>query len=261
MKKYDKVVGIVGGMGPMAGLKLHSNIIRKTNANKDQDHLSVIHISYAKEIPDRTAFLRNLEFENPAHSITQVVKLLVASGAQCIGIPCNTAHAPMIFDTILEELKKNNIRVPIKNMVEETINFITQNYAPGTSIGIMGTNGTYESEVYSKQLKIENYDVVQPKLEFQEQVIHRMIYDPVFGIKSTKSIQKEVLELLERSICFFKKQKVKVLILGCTELSLLPPKYFEGIKLIDPLEILAQALVEEMDTDILLTNTKFHAVK
>jgi aspartate racemase len=50
--------GIVGGVGPMAGVKLHEKIIEFTPTDgTDQSHLCVHHISQSQYIPDRTRFL------------------------------------------------------------------------------------------------------------------------------------------------------------------------------------------------------------
>ena len=50
----EKVIGILGGMGPEATLDCFEKIIRNTPAGKDQDHLRVIIDSNSKA-PDRTA--------------------------------------------------------------------------------------------------------------------------------------------------------------------------------------------------------------
>ena len=50
--------GIIGGVGPMAGVKLHEKIIEFTPTDgTDQSHLCVHHISQSQYIPDRTRFL------------------------------------------------------------------------------------------------------------------------------------------------------------------------------------------------------------
>ncbi|GAA3333025.1 hypothetical protein GCM10020331_095450 [Ectobacillus funiculus] len=48
-----KVVGIIGGMGPLATVDLMNKIISYTPAMKDQDHIHIIADNYS-QIPDRT---------------------------------------------------------------------------------------------------------------------------------------------------------------------------------------------------------------
>jgi aspartate racemase len=51
------MIGIVGGVGPYAGLDLLRKVYDNTVAGKDQDHLDVVMISVPAAIPDRTAYL------------------------------------------------------------------------------------------------------------------------------------------------------------------------------------------------------------
>ena len=62
----EKVIGILGGMGPEATLDLFSKIIANTPAARDQDHLRVV-IDSNPKVPDRTAaILRGGESPVPA---------------------------------------------------------------------------------------------------------------------------------------------------------------------------------------------------
>ena len=62
----EKVIGILGGMGPEATLDLFGKIIANTPAATDQDHLRVV-IDSNPKVPDRTAaILRGGESPVPA---------------------------------------------------------------------------------------------------------------------------------------------------------------------------------------------------
>ena len=50
----EKVIGILGGMGPEATLDCFGKIIKNTPAQNDQDHLRVV-IDSNPKVPDRTA--------------------------------------------------------------------------------------------------------------------------------------------------------------------------------------------------------------
>lgn len=51
-----KIIGIIGGMGPLATVDLFEKITLHTKAQQDQDHLRVL-IDSNTNIPDRTAAL------------------------------------------------------------------------------------------------------------------------------------------------------------------------------------------------------------
>ena len=94
------LIGIIGGVGPFAGLDLQRKILEQTVAAADQEHLPVISVSWPGPIADRTEYLLGRVPENPAYAILEQLRLLAAAGATVAGIPCNTAHAPAIFDVI-----------------------------------------------------------------------------------------------------------------------------------------------------------------
>ena len=104
--KEDRVIGIVGGMGPQAGVALFSNIVRFTSATQDQQHLSTILMSFPRHIPDRTLFLEGVAEINPAVNVVNIIRKLESAGASVVGIACNTCHAPAIFDVIARELDR-----------------------------------------------------------------------------------------------------------------------------------------------------------
>ena len=49
-----KTLGIIGGMGALAGAKFFQTIIEHTDAKKDSDHIDIILTSFS-QIPDRTS--------------------------------------------------------------------------------------------------------------------------------------------------------------------------------------------------------------
>lgn len=258
----DKVIGIVGGMGPQAGVALLNNVLTHTEAREDQQHLSAILMSFPKYIVDRTSFLEGDQVINPAYNIAGIITRLENAGAKIIGIACNTSHSPDIHDVILEELAKRNSQVKLLHMPVEACNFIRDNYGNVKRIGLMATNGTYRSGVYEELIKNMGYEFVIPEPEFQNEVIHKLIYDKNFGIKANPGkTTREALELLNKATHFFKSQKTDAIILGCTELSLiLTEKVVSDMIVVDSTVTLAKALIREAtmseEKEILLAMTE-----
>ncbi len=84
------LIGVLGGMGPAATVDLFNKFVSYTVANRDQEHIPLI-ISSIPDIPDRTEALLN-HGESPLPLMTDYLKKLESAGAECIVIPCNTAH-------------------------------------------------------------------------------------------------------------------------------------------------------------------------
>ena len=112
------MIGIVGGVGPYAGLDLVKKVFDNTFARSDQDHLDVVMLSMPGSIVDRTEYLEGRVEENPGLAIAGILKRLEDTGATHAGIPCNTAHAPGIFSVIERELKTMGSSISLLHMIE-----------------------------------------------------------------------------------------------------------------------------------------------
>nr|BFF38232.1 aspartate racemase [Tenacibaculum mesophilum] len=243
-----KTIGIIGGMGPMAGVELHKRLILQNNSTKDQHHLSIVHASFPSKIVDRSEFLENKIEENPGHEILNEISSLVSVGASVFGIACNTAHSPLIFDVVKSGIN-GDTSIKLLSIVEETKNYCLKTISPNSKIGILASNGVYKSKVYVSHLE-DNFEVISPMYDFQNNFIHRMIYDVEFGLKSNNdTIRAEVYDLLHQVMKFFEEKNVDVILIGCTEFSLLKEyiaSEYAHLTTIDTMDILCKALIREV---------------
>ena len=237
-----KMIGIVGGVGTFAGIDLYRKIYKHTDARTDQDHLPVALVSVPAKVLDRTMFLQGEVEENPGIAIAGIIKTLASAGAEIIGIPCNTAHSPLIFNEILERIPGS---IKLLNMIEEVGRHITSDYPEIRKAGILGTNGTYLSKVYSDVLSTFNIETIYPMENMQKSLVHPAIYDKSYGIKAfsdpvTDRARNDLLEVASLLV----QQGSEAIILGCTEIPLaIPETLIEQSIVIDSVSILAQALI------------------
>jgi aspartate racemase len=243
----DHVIGIVGGMGPHSGLELYKEILDNIKADKDQDYLSIVLASYSKHIPDRTDYLQGNCLLNPADNIIEIIKNLHMVGAKTIAMACNTVYSPKIYKEILNGTSHLNVR--ILNMPYEVALYIKKNYPMVEKVGLMTTNGTYLSKVYSDILINMGIEPIIPDYKFQNEVVHQIIYDSDFGIKSKpRPITNEVYNLLNKVELYFQEKQADLILLGCTELSLLDVRGFNhfGHKIIDSTKVFAKSVVTKI---------------
>ena len=243
----DNIIGIVGGMGPQSGVAVLDSIHRHTDAVTDQQHLSAILLSLPKHIADRTAFLDGEPVPNPAYAVGEILKKLEDAGARIAGIACNTCHAGRIYDVILDQLSKRSSRIRMVHMPAETCRYLASELPFARRIGVMSTNGAYKAGIYRHLLHSLGYEVVLPEPSFQNEVIHKMVYDRYIGIKAhSHFVHSEVGELMDKAMDFFAGKKTDAIILGCTELSLAhPAERARGMHLVDSIDCLARALIRE----------------
>ena len=241
------MIGIVGGVGPLAGVDIVKKIIEETNARRDQDHVPVLLSSQSHRIPDRTEYLLGKEPINPGIAISEIALELEKAGATVLGIPCNTAHSPRIFDVVQEELQNNGSNVQVLHMVAETAKFIKEHF-PEANVGVLSTIGTRNTGLYKQVIEEFGLKCIEPNDTLQNKV-HAAIYDETYGIKAFSSpVTNRAHDQLVAAIQELKGEGAQVIILGCTELPLaLREKSYSGLPVIDPNRILARALIHAVD--------------
>ena len=118
----EKIVGIIGGLGPEATVDLMRRVIQATPAGDDQDHIRMI-VDCNPKVPSRMKAILEGTGENPAPDLVTMAKDLAAWGADFLVIACNTAH--LYFDRIQEA-----VPIPVLNMIDFTVDhLVTKNPA------------------------------------------------------------------------------------------------------------------------------------
>ncbi|MBA2174981.1 amino acid racemase [Halobacillus locisalis] len=228
----DKIIGILGGMGPEATAECYLKIIRATNASKDQEHFRVIIDSNSK-IPDRTEAISG-RGPNPVPEMVHAAKNLEKLDVDVACIPCMTAH--YFIDDVQRE-----VNVPLLNAFLETKKFIQDVHPKASKIGVLATTGTLESGLFEKYL--DNMDVIYPTPFTQQEKVMKAIYGEE-GIKSGNT-DGEPLHLLQEAAQELIENGAEVIISGCTEIGLVLKPYHVKTPLIDPMEVVAHAVVKE----------------
>lgn len=243
----QKVIGVLGGCGPYAGLHLVKSIFDETCAQKDQEHLPVYLSSVPAAITDRTGFLLDPRIDNPAHAIASLIAQMEKLGVDIAGIACNTSHAPGIFEVIQDDLFQAGCKIRLLHIIDETIAFLKETYPRAGTIGVLSSDGTYRTRLYDDRLAAAGYRVVRPSQSFQHENIHLCVYHPQYGIKAQSSpVTAWARERIATTIDFFQEQRVEVLVLGCTEFSLaVDTASSGGLGIIDSTTALARALIRE----------------
>lgn len=237
-------IGIIGGMGPHAGLDLFEKILNNTDANTDKDHLPIILFSFPKKIPDRNDFLFGRSKKNPAYNIADIIEKAHFIGSNIIGIACNAAHSPKIFHKIKSLLLDKDIKVQLINMVDETARHIKINFNQINKLGVLSIEGTFYAKTYENKLLEYGLDYIIPSKE----IIHKMhecVWNSNYGIKSCPSpISQKVKSELIDIINYFKEYGAQAIILGCTEFPMaINKRIISNIPIFDPNQILARALI------------------
>ncbi|RMG94357.1 MAG: amino acid racemase [Chloroflexi bacterium] len=240
----NPIIGIIGGAGPFAGLDLQHKILTQTQATTDQEHLTIINWSEPAAIMDRTAYLLGETATNPGYAIAAQALQLERMGATVAAIPCNTAHAPPIFDVILAELEAAGSQLQFLHMIWETVYFVKERWPNLRQVGLLATTGTVRSCVYQAVFDKVGMQVIVPPDNMQE-VVHTAVYHPHYGIKATGKPAPQAIDHLHKGATQLRQLGAEAIILGCTEMPLaITDSHLVELPVIDPTLVLARALIK-----------------
>jgi aspartate racemase len=216
-------------MGPAATADFYAKLVRATPAATDQQHLRVV-IWADPTTPDRTlALLEN--GPDPTPWLIHGANVLKAAGADMIAVPCNTAHA--FLPAVAEQ-----VGVPIVHMIDQVARYLLTRSPPVREIGLLATTGTLRADLYQDWLGEAGIKVHYPDTTHQETEVMpaiRAIKAGNAGPNTTRTLVAAANRLID--------QGAEVIIAGCTEIPLGLPAEVLPVPLIDPSQVLANAVV------------------
>ena len=209
------MIGILGGMGTQAGLDF-CNKLAVINRGKSDQRYPLFILYNKSNIPKRPENLK--KYYNVLKSLINGCNLLQKNKCKFIVIPCNTAHYWH------NDLQKK-IKIPIISMPKEVYLHTKKTCKKNSKIGILCTEATLKTNVYSKYFN-KNFNLVSPSKSLQNNSVNKAIKYVKLGKirEAEKAIKPAVNHLI--------KIKCKKIILGCTELpiAIFAYKSFKKIK-------------------------------
>jgi aspartate racemase len=230
----EKIIGILGGMGPEATIDLFTKIVKGTKVKKDQDHLRIL-IDNNPKIPDRTLATQG-KGPSPLAELVRSAKILERAGVDFIVIPCVTAHH------FFEPLQKK-IKIPILHLIGETVKYIQTKLKGIRKIGLIATTGTIQAGLFQRAFSNNDMELIVPSSEVQKKWVMEAIYGKR-GIKAIGPSEYSKHLILKASDSLIKKG-AQAIIAGCTEVPLVLKEGDISVPVVDPISILAKTAIEK----------------
>ena len=228
------MIGILGGMGTQAGLDFCNKLAKLNRGKMDQNY--PMFILYNKSnIPKRPENLK--KYSNVLKSLVEGCKILQNNKCKFIVMPCNTAH-------FWHKDVQKKINIPLISMPKEVFNHTKRICKKNSKIGILCTEATIKTKVYSKYFD-KGFKLVSPGKVLQKNSVNKAIK----FVKMGKV--REAEKALKPAVKYLIKIKCKKIILGCTELpiAIFAYKSFKKIReskiFIDPNLLLAQVSMKK----------------
>jgi aspartate racemase len=187
-----KTVGILGGMGPAATarfLRLFVGELNNRGAFEDGDYPRMIMLGLPLQEWDVGGAV---DKQAVSDQVRDGVEWLARSGAEIIGVPCNSVHEFYY--------RFRAVGVPIVNIIDETLQ-----RASATVVGVLCSRQTRAAGLYERPTLETLYVDDQGRVD--EAIRSVMLGSPI-------SIDPLILSLCQRG--------AGTVILGCTELSCCP---------------------------------------
>lgn len=225
------MLGIIGGMGPMASAVFYDMISSKTDASCDQENLNLILLSHAG-MPDRTRAILSkdeAQIEAVRSKLYADAIFLQNAGCTAIAVTCNTAH---YFVNMIE----GEIDIPFIHLIRETAEAVASEFG-AKKVAVLATDGTIETRLYQDELSKRGVIAFTPKAEVQALVMHE-IYE---CIKRGKPADEEIWQKIEE---YVKAEGCEAAVLACTELSVVRKELSLGSFYFDPMDIMAERCLD-----------------
>jgi aspartate racemase len=228
MTDEARILGVLGGMGPLASAQFMLRLTQLTPAERDQDHVPAVLWSDPR-VPDRTV-------AQPAHEADPLPWLLRGidglqrTGCGAIAIPCNTAHR--WYDAM-----RSHASIPILHIVDAAADELRRIDASGR-IGVMATEAALAMRLYQDRLGALGWDCIVPR----DDEMQRLVTPAIRLVKLNRLAEAhEPLAVVVRSLA---ERGAAAVVLGCTEIPLGiqagPPS---ALPLVDTIDALAMAAI------------------
>ena len=225
MTAEDKVLGVIGGMGPDATIDFMARVLRHTPARRDQDHVRML-VDHNPRIPSRQLAMKG-EGEDPGSTLAECAARLETAGADFIVMPCNTAHA-------WEADIRAAIDIPFVSIIDESVSRALQ-VGEGQPIGLMTTPGCMAAGLY--QGALSNHELMLQEPGEQDETM--MLIDRIKAGDQSEAVASALSALGEKMV----SRGAGSLIAACTELPLVMKQSMFAVPLVLSTEALAEKAV------------------
>ena len=222
-----RMIGVLGGMGPLATVDFMRKVIEGTPATCDQDHVPMIVYS-VPQVPDRVSAILEGR-DDPFPNLLEGVQTLERAGVELIVMPCNSAHA--WFDRLAA-----STRVPMLHMAEAARQSLTNLAHQPRRIALLGTRGTLRMGIYQRVLAGKGREIVVPDDRVQQHLT-----DAIAAVKRNDVAKAERTAMLATSA--LAEHGCDSLLLACTELPVAIRSDNAPLPVIDATASLAAACV------------------
>ena len=226
--KQEKIVGILGGMGPDATVDLMQRIIKLTPAQDDADHIRCI-VDNNPKVPSRIKAIIEGDGEDPGPCMADMGRRLEAWGADFLAIACNTAH--FYYDAVQQA-----VNIPVINLIELVAFHVNDNFPNHRKIGMLASPAVAMTGLYTQQFIRMGIEDIWPDPDHQACLLR--VIKAVKKGNTDPTVRDDYRKVCQN----LKQNRAEIVLIACTELSALGEDL--PLSALDAAEILAAEIVQ-----------------
>lgn len=234
LERKDKIIGVLGGLGPQATLDFCARVLKNTPANSDQEHFRCV-VDNNPKAPNRNAAIAG-QGPSPSPWFAESAKLLARCGVDFIVMPCNTAHAFAAAITAAAPA------VPFVSLIEETCRHLERELGEVKTVGLLAADGCLQAQLYQPKLSQLGMQVLTLPAAEQARFMQTL-----YHIKSQGAETKPQPPRQGQDMQSYAKHLIdagaQVILAACTEIPLVLNAADITVPLLESTEILAQQTV------------------
>jgi aspartate racemase len=227
MSTRRPIIGILGGMGPEATIDLMRRVLMATPAADDCDHVHLL-VDSNPDVPSRIAALIDRTGQSPGPELVDMARRLEAAGAEALAIACNTAHAYAPDIT-------RAVSIPLLDMIALTADRIAAMALRHRRVGLLASTAVVNLGLYEKALGERRISIAVPHRQADLVDVIRAVKRGDSGTLTRQMFARVADELIG--------DDVDLLLIACTELSLLGDSINPEAPCQDALDVLVSEIV------------------
>ena len=196
------MIGVLGGMGPLATVDFFAKVVAATPAQDDAGHVPLL-IHSDPRIPGRPAALLH-GGPSPLPALMAARDRLIAAGAQGLVMACNTAH---YWHATLRE----GCALPFPSIVDVACDAALLRFGAGARIGLVATRATLATGLFNSALQSRGLSWVATR----QSALDDWVLPAIALVKAGKTAQAG--PMLAQAIAQRQTEGASGIILACTE--------------------------------------------
>jgi aspartate racemase len=222
--KNKKSLGIIGGLGTLAGADLFFKLAKAIAVNPAPEGYEIIFEQqpFDEKGPPGE---ENANATGRKLYIFDMIRQFEARNVHSVLAPCFISH------TFLDELQSET-RVPVISIMDALLVHLQKRYPDVRKIGVLASDYVRSKALFERHFSSHGYEVIYPDAEVQATCVMPAIYG-ASGIKSGH-LQGESVDLLQRACANLTQKGAQIILPGATEIAVVSDALLErGVQMVD----------------------------